>query len=240
MARWNFARGARAALIAIAVASCGIFDFDVNLSKQTFTVDFGQQTGTMPAVACTSSAGGACDTAATFNVDSTGASGGVPSTTAVTLGCDDASHQCYAQVTSRAVQTMSVLQDNDFSSKVARHAVSFVKVADVAYTIPSNTLTFDVPKADVYAGPAGATSETDAGVALLGSTEPIKAGTTVTTPLHLIVDDNNPARSVIEHAVEHKLDFVFIVVISPRLDAGQPVPAGAIQITVAPKLTVGL
>lgn len=239
MARLNFARAARAALLALAVASCGLFDFDVNLSKQTFTIDFGQRTGTMPAVACTSSAG-ACDSAASFDVDTTAASGGVPSTTAVTLGCDDASHQCYAQVTSRAVQTMSVLQDDDFSSKVARHAVSFVKVADVAYTIPSNTLTFDVPKADVYAGPAGTTSETDPGVALLGSTQPIAAGVTVTTPLHLIVDDNNPARPVIEHAVEHKLDFVLIVVVSPRLDAGQPVPAGAVQITVAPKLTVGL
>lgn len=239
MARLNFARSARAALIAIAVASCGIFDFDVNLSKQTFTVDFGQQTGTMPAVACDSSAG-ACDAAASLNLDTTQASGGVPSTTAVTLGCDSTSHQCFAQVTARAVQTMAVLQDDDFSSKVARHAVSFVKVADVAYTIPSNTLTFDVPKADVYAGPAGATSETDPGVALLGSTQPIAAGTTITAPLHLIVGDNNPARSVIEHAVEHKLDFVFIVVVSPRLDAGNPVPAGAVQIVVAPKLTVGL
>jgi hypothetical protein len=239
MARWDFAKGARAALIAIAAASCGLFDFDVNLSKQTFTLDFGTQTGTMPAIACDASAG-ACDAAASFNLDTSSESGGVPSTTAVTLGCDTSSHQCYAQVTSRAVQTMSVLQDNDFSSKVARHAVSFVKVADVAYTIPSNTLTFDVPKADVYAGPAGATRETDPGVALLGSTQPIAAGTTMTTALHLIVDDNNPARPVIEHAVENKQDFVFIVVVSPRLDAGQPVPAGAVQIVVAPKLTVGL
>jgi len=57
---------------------------------------------------------------------------------------------------------------------------------------------------------------------------------------HLIVDDNSPARPVIEHAVENKQDFVFIVVASPRLDAGMTVPAGAIQIDIAPKLTIGL
>jgi len=45
---------------------------------------------------------------------------------------------------------------------------------------------------------------------------------------------------VIEHAVENKQDFVFIVVASPRMNAGSTVPAGAIQIDIAPKLTIGL
>src|SRR5262249_26544654 len=133
-----------------------------------------------------------------------------------------------------------VIQDDSFTSKIERHALGFVKVADVAYTIPANTLTFDIPSVDVYAGPAGATRETDPGVALLGSTGPIAAGTTTTSEQHLIVKDDNPARPVIEHAVEHKQDFVFIVVASPRMNAGNPVPAGSIQIVVAPKLTVGL
>ena len=33
---------------------------------------------------------------------------------------------------------------------------------------------------------------------------------------------------------------MFIVVANPRLDAGAPIPAGSVQIDVAPKLTVGL
>ena len=155
---------------------------------------------------------------------------GIPSTVDVTLGCDAASQQCYALVNARAAQTVAVLQDDNFSSKVARHSLSLVKLSDVAYTIPSNTLTFDIPQADVYAGPAGSTRETDPGVALLGTTQPIKAGTPTTETQHMTIDDDAPARPVIEHAVENKQDFVFIVVASPRMNAGNPVPAGSIQI----------
>ncbi len=226
-------------LLAIAVGSCGLFDFTVNLAPQTFKLDFGQQAGTMPTVACDASAG-ACNGAASFNFDTTATTPGTPSQVGVTLGCDDASRQCFAQVTARAQTTVGVIQDNSFTSKVERHAVSFVKVADIAYTIPTNSLTFDIPHIDIYAGPAGSTLETDPGVALLGSTQPITAGMTTTEPLHLIVTDDSPARPVIEHAVEHKQDFVFIVVASPRMNAGSPVPAGAIEIDVAPSLTVGL
>ena len=225
-----------ALLLAGASPGCGLFDFDVDLAQQTFTLDFGQQTGTMPAVACDASAG-ACTGAASFDATATA---GIPSTVDVTLGCDDASRQCYAQVNARATQTVAVLQDDNFSSKVARHALSFVKLADVAYTIPSNTLTFDIPQADVYAGPAGSTRETDPGVALLGTTQPIKANTPTTEAQHMIINDDSPARPVIEHAVENKQDFVFIVVASPRMNAGNPVPAGSIHIVVSPKLKVGL
>jgi hypothetical protein len=227
---------ALAGLFLAASLGCGLFDFDVDLAQQTFTLDFGQQTGTMPAIACDASAG-ACGSAAPFDATTTA---GIPSTVDVTLGCDAASQQCYALVNARAAQTVAVLQDDNFSSKVARHGLSFVKLADIAYTIPTNTLTFDIPQADVYAGPAGSTRETDPGVALLGTTQPIMAGTPTTETQHMVISDDAPARPVIEHAVENKQDFVFIVVASPRMNAGNPVPAGSIQIIVSPKLEVGL
>src|SRR5262245_49802964 len=99
--------GARVVVLALAVAgaACGLFDFDVNLSMQKFSLDFGQQTGTMPAIACDATAG-ACSGAATFNFDTSSA--GVPSQVDVALGCDAASGQCYAQATARAVTTVGV------------------------------------------------------------------------------------------------------------------------------------
>ena len=77
-------------------------------------------------------------------------------------------------------------------------------------------------------------------MALLGTTQPIKANAPTTEAQHMIINDDSPARPVIEHAVENKQDFVFIVVASPRMNAGNPVPAGSIQIVVSPKLKVGL
>jgi hypothetical protein len=236
MARGKTPIRALAAVFLAASLGCGLFDFDVDLAQQTFTLDFGQQAGTMPAIACDASAG-TCGSTPTFDA---GTTAGVPATVDVTLGCDAASQQCYALVNARAAQTVAVLQDDDFSSKVARHGLSFVKLADIAYTIPTNTLTFDIPQADVYAGPAGSTRETDPGVGLLGTTQPIRAGTPTTETQHMTIDDDAPARSVIEHAVENKQDFVFIVVASPRMNAGNAVPAGSIQIVVSPKLKVGL
>src|SRR5690348_4992977 len=82
------------AALAVAAASCGIFDFTVNLAPQTFKLDFGQQTGTMPAIACDASAG-ACQNAASLNLD-TSSMTGVPSQVDVSLGCDAGSGQCYA------------------------------------------------------------------------------------------------------------------------------------------------
>jgi len=235
--------GGRAGICALAAflvagAGCGWFDFDVDLAKQSFALDFGQQTGVMPTVACDAS-GGACSAAMSFTFDAS-STAGAPSDVDVSVACDQGSQLCYAQASARASQTVAVLQDDSFSSKVGRNTLSLVKLADIAYTIPSNTLTFDIPHVDVYAGPAGSTRETDPGVALVGTTQPIMAGVTSSDAQHLIVDDNSPARPVIEHAVENKQDFVFIVVASPRLDAGMAVPAGAIQIDIAPKLTIGL
>jgi hypothetical protein len=231
-----------AALLIAAAAGCStdILDVDVDLATQSFALDFGQQSGTIPTASCNDTiVQQVCASAPPIAVD-TSSTTGVPSDVEVQLGCDAGSGQCYMQASAHASQPVDVLQDDSFSSRVERHMLSFVQLADVAYTIPVNTLTFDIPQIDIYAGPAGSTRETDPGVALVGSTQPIAAGTVVTEPLHVIIDKDTPARPVIEHAVENKQEFVFIVVAKPRLGAGAPIPAGAVQIDVAPKLVVGL
>jgi hypothetical protein len=234
--------GIVAALAIAAAASCGtdVFDVDVNLATQSFALDFGQQSGTIPTASCDDTVvQQVCGDAPTVAVD-TSSTTGVPSDVEVQLGCDPGSGQCYVQASAHASQAVDVLQDDSLSSRIERHMLGFVQLADVAYTVPVNTLTFDIPQIDIYAGPAGSQRETDPGVALVGSTQPIAAGTVVTEPLHVIIDKDAPARPVIEHAVENKQEFVFIVVANPRLGAGAPIPAGAVQIDVSPKLVVGL
>ena len=226
--------------LAIAAAGCGdIFDFDVDLATQTFTLDFGQQTGTVPAIACNdASVQQACAGSSSFTIDTSSSTGSAPSQVDVALGCDG-NGMCFAEASARVAQSVSVLQDNSFSSRVGRHALGLVKLADIAYTVPANSMTIDIPKVDVYAGPAGSQRETDPGVAVVGSTQPIPAGTMITDQQHMIIDDNTPARPVIEHAIENKQDFVFIVVATPRMDAGSPIPAGSVQVDIYPHLKVG-
>ena len=235
--RTGIRAGVLAALLGIP-AGCDVFDFSVSLTSQTFKLDFGQQSGTVPAVACDAAAD-VCGSTLAVNFDTSSVSG-VPSDVDVAVACDTSSGQCYAQANARAAQTVGVLQDDDFSSKVGRNGLGFLQEIDIGYTIPLNTLTFDIPQLDVYAGPAGSVRETDPGVALVGHTQPIAAGMTTTTQVHMEISDDAPALPVIQNAVEDKRDFVFIVVATPRMDAGMPVPAGAVQIDVYPSVVVGL
>jgi hypothetical protein len=233
--------GIRAGVLAVLLgvpAGCDVFDFSVSLQSQTFKLDFGQQSGTVPAVACDAAAD-VCGSTLAVNFD-TSSIAGVPSDVEVAVGCDTGSGQCYAQANARAAQTIGVLQGDDFSSKVGRNGVAFVQKINVGYTIPLNTLTFDIPQLDVYAGPAGSLRETDPGVALVGHTQPIAAGVTTTSQVHMQIAEDAPALPVIQNAIEDKHDFVFIVVAAPRMDAGMPVPAGAVQVDVYPSVVVGL
>jgi len=239
---WNIGAVAGLTLAAALGGGCSadVFDVDVALMARTFVADFGTQAGTIPTVACTDAvAQQVCGGSPSVGVDTSSATG-VPSNVQVTLGCDTSTNQCFAQASAHLSQPVDVLQDDAFVTRVERHTLSFVQLVDVAYTIPANTLTFDIPKIDIYAGPAGSTRETDPGVALVGSTQPISAGTVVNDAQHITISDDTPARPVIEHAIENKQEFVFVVVANPRLDAGAPVPAGTVQIDVSPKLTIGL
>jgi len=71
-------------------------------------------------------------------------------------------------------------------------------------------------------------------------TQPVPAGATFADAHHITISDETPARPLIEHAIENKQEFVFVVVTNPRLESGAAIPAGTVQIDVAPKLTVGL
>jgi hypothetical protein len=76
------------------------------------------------------------------------------------------------------------------------------------------------------------------GVALLGMTKPIPAGTTIVTGQHLIIDDDTPARPLIEDAIRNLSEIAFIVVVTPRIDAGGAMPAGVIRVNVYPSVVV--
>ena len=224
--------------LAVAAGGCG-WDIDIDLTPQSFKLDFGQQTGTVPAIPCNAdTVDQVCGATPSVTVDTSSATTGAPSQVDLALGCD-ASGMCFAEASARVAQSVGVLQDNDFSTRLERHALGLVKLADIGYTVPANSMTIDIPKIDVYAGPAGSTRETDAGVAIVGSTQPIAAAAVITDRQHLIIDDNSPARPVIEHAIENKQDFVFIVVAKPVMTAGSPIPAGAVQVDIYPHIKVG-
>lgn len=220
-----------------AACSSDIFDVDVDLAPRTFSADFGAPSGTIPTVTCDPSNAGVCGAGQIANVES---QGNVPAIVSVSLGCDAATARCYAQANARVAYEINVLMDDSFVQKVERRAVSFVRRIDLAYTIPTNTLTFDIPTVDVYVGPAGSTVETDEGVAFVDSISPVTAGEIVTDPRPFTLAEDSPARNLIADKIKAKEPFVVLVVAAPRLEAGAPIPAGAFELVIYPSITVGL
>jgi hypothetical protein len=216
-----------------------VFDVDIALAPHAYDADFGPSAGTIPTVACDPTAPTACDVGMTLAVTSTDAA--VPADVSVDVACDATSARCYAEARARLAYELDVLQDDAFVTKVERRAISVVRSIDLAYTVPTNTLTFDVPLIDVYVGPAGTKAETDPGVAHVDSLAPLAAGTTfVDSPRHLTLADGSPARTLIEQSIQAEQPFVFVLVAAPRLEAGAALPGGAFEIDVVPTVALGL
>lgn len=213
-----------------------IFDFDVSFATRSFTADFGAQGGTIPTVTCDPAAPDACGRGEIVQAVSDG------DVARVSIGCDAATGRCHAQADASLAYELSVLAENDFVTKVERKAVSFVRMLDLAYAVPVNTLTFAVPRIDFFVGPAGARVPTDAGVVAIDSIENLAAGKTVPVEdaAHLTLQDQSPARTLIESSIRAREPFVLMFQTSPRVEAGQPVPAGKLEIDLYPKVRVGL
>jgi hypothetical protein len=225
-----------ATLVGAPACSTNVFDTNVKLATQTYQMDFGSATGTIPTVTCGAGAPSVCDTQQRAAVTTTPG----PSQVTVQAGCDSATSRCFLEATARLTYLVDVLQDGGFVTAVERHSAWTVKSVNLAYTVPTNTLTFDIPSVDVYVGPPGTTSETDPGVAHVDSTMPIAAGTTfVDQPRQLTVAAGSDARNLIVSSVENKQTIVFVVVAKPRVEAGAPIPAGHLELDIYPTLVLG-
>jgi hypothetical protein len=238
LVRWAFVWAA--VIVGLVIAngcSRDVFDVTADLKTQTYRADFGTATGTIPAVSCDPATPATCSEGAV--VDVTAPTGAGPADVQFSTGCDAATSRCFVQASARVAYAVDVFQDDGFTSKVASHVVEFVRVADLAYAVSMNSLTFDVPKIDIYVGPAGITRETDPGVVAVGSTPPLPAGTLLAEG-HLTVDDASPARATIEDDIRNERPLTFLIVLSPQIEAGAAVPAGAIQVELSPHLLIGL
>jgi hypothetical protein len=228
------------ATVAWIINGCGgkTVGFDVDLQREVYASDFGSASGTLPEIACSTSGDPLCDQLPVVRAD-TSAATGAPSNATVVVACDTQKSRCFAQVSASVFQSVDVRLDPGFKGTLEGRLITFVKVLDLTYSVPSNTLTFAVPAIHVFVGPAGVTRETDDGVVAVGSTPLVPAGATVEDG-HLAIDDASPARSTIENAIRRKQTFVFVLVFTPRIASGDPIPAGAIEVDLTPKLTIGL
>jgi hypothetical protein len=225
-----------AASLALSGCSSDIFDVSVQMGEEAFHLDFGTTTGTVPTVACDPATPAPCGTGGVITL-ANGAG-----ETELAAGCDGGTARCYMQANTRVFYVVDVLRDDAFTSKVGRKGVTLVRMLDVAYAVPSNTATFDIPRIDVHVGPAEARQVGDAGVTLVDSVPLIAAGQKISleSPGHLTIADESPGRALIESSIKRKAPFVFIVTTEPRMESGSALPSGSIDIVLRPLLGLGV
>ena len=212
-----------------------VFDVDVALADD-FAVDFGSASGTIPTVTCDAQNPAICGEGVVVEFM------GAPGQATITPGCDGATARCFAQADARVTYTVDVLQDESFTSKVGRQAVKLVRRVDVAITIPTNTMTFEIPEIDIFVGPPGTQQPSDPGVFPVDVVRSIAAGTTIAAAeaRHLVVADGSPARNLIESSITSKTPFVFLLTLAPRLESGAALPAGMLAVELQTLLGLGL
>jgi hypothetical protein len=235
------------ALVGAAIAAgCGdLAGADIVLAPTSLRADFGSTPGTVPSLACTAGDKSACMA--------------VPAPAGVSgwqVGCDTAAGQCFGQAELRIQQTVAATDPSSFDSAVGQQAVRYLRSIDIAYTIPSNTLTFALAKIQLFiarnaaAGGTG-TVAPDGGVVveqapappddvLVGDAVPLAAGQVIGDARHLSIGDGDPAFGVVSSQVEAGQDLVLVLVVSPRVLAGAPMPAGAVEVLCQPKLHFSL
>jgi len=226
------------AALVIAATACNtdIFNLELNLETVTLSADFGSATDTIPVIPCDPATPVVCGEAQV--VDTTAVHSAVADVS-VSPGCDAGTRQCFGDATIVLVQPVNVLQDNNFTTRVARGSTSLVRMVDIAYAMPVNTLTFAVPDIAVYVGPGDAVHASDPGVVPVDTIPGVPAGTPFTDRRHLRIAEGSDAANVIEQNIGARTPFTFILVTTPRIVGGAPAPAGAFEIDLYPTVQVG-
>jgi hypothetical protein len=220
------------ASLALAFAAClttrGI---EYALDPEEFTADFGSATGNFPDVDCSTDA--MCS--------------GVPNLPqGFTTACDTSINKCVASYDLRLLQQVNLSQQKGFPEQVATSPVaSAVSVEAVNYWTPSNTLSFDSPAIDIYVGGQAVQKETDAGAMKLGTVSALPAkqrtacgggaaGTRDSACGVALTDDGVHALALL--AKEYRTPFNVIAVAHVIAHAGDPLPAGKLDLVVQPVL----
>jgi hypothetical protein len=200
-----------------------------------YRYDFGTNTDTVPEVDCSQNAG-VC--------------AGIPHPPNTTTTCDTTTQplRCIVVVEERRVETVSLSAEPNFPEVVAG-AISIKARVDSATYWGTNGLPLATPPIEIYVGPENAQRETDAGVTRFGTlgSLPARGGTTCnpgtpgTRESACSLETTGPGRDALAKLANNfRTPFNILLVTRIQLRAGDPLPNGQLDLTVAPRLSFTL
>ncbi|HXT96949.1 MAG TPA: hypothetical protein VN853_11665 [Polyangia bacterium] len=222
--------------LALALAGCGLISSDISkitfdLPTETYTFDTSMwgnlPMGMVPSVPCTSDMD--CCTAATLV--------GM-SCTSPQLDCNTSTSTCEASVPESASSSinlaMQVPQLQDFGGK----ALSNVTISKITYSVSNNTMNIDLPAMTIYLAPDKVTDPTDPRAVPFGTTMPIPKMTDPTNQQVMLVPNASAVFSMFTSDISNP--FNIIAATTVKIEGGQPVPMGAVTLSVTGSLSAQL
>ncbi len=219
------------AIAALALAGCGLISSDItkltfDLPTQSYTFDTSMwgnlPAGTVPAVPCTSSSD--CCTS--------GALAGISCTT-TPLDCNAGT--CEAAVPESVSSSIDLASQVPQLSGFAGHALSQITISKITYSVSNNTMNIDLPAMTIYLAPQGVTDPNDPQAVMFGTTMPIPAGTDPTNQPVTLVSNASQVFGMFTANISTPFNLIAATVV--KIEAGQPVPKGAITIAVTGALS---
>ncbi|MSP59942.1 MAG: hypothetical protein EXR72_06305 [Myxococcales bacterium] len=148
--------------------------------------------------------------------------------------CDAGKCAIHADVT--IVQTIDLSKEQSFPSSVANSSVvNAVVVNAVRFWAPTNTLSFDTPPIDLFVGSTAVNADTDPGAQRMGTVPVIPQGQTTAqaSPKNVTLTEAGKG-ALATFAKSFRTPFHVLAVAHVVVAAGQPVPAGKIDLYVQP------
>jgi hypothetical protein len=228
---WGRRRAALGTLGALALlsTSCGITEMNIPLAEQKFTYDLMNSFPfPIPKQVCPKP-----PSTMTCQSIFTSMTGIIDNR--VKASCDTATDQCVVDLSLIIVYIINVAEDPAFTTGFAQGQADAVRDVTLNYTITNNG-NFNIDKIDVYIGPNGIMSKSDAGVVPMESLGPIPANGLLTQNQQpMIIVDGTPAHAqVIENIKNPAIPFNFLMTSTVRFKGGDPLPTGSVVVQLQP------
>ena len=221
-----------ATLLELTVGGCGVTAQDQKLGTQTFSYTIpatGLPAGfTLPPIPCAD-----VSTCSSFL---RAANISLPGLTPV---C--AANQCAADLKLTILYIIDAANDPAFTLGIAQGEADKMRDVKMTYGITS-TMNLAINQIDVYAGADGIKSVSDPKAQYLGTVGPVAAMGTIPDSVdnYLLIEDGTPPHTQFVNYAKHpenKFD-VLMVATTPRLKAGDQIPAGSIEVRMIPIVTL--
>ena len=218
-------------LFAVAAAGCGATPQDQKLGQQTFTYTIpptGLPSGfSLPPIAC-------ADVSTCYSF-LRAANINLPGLTPV---CD--ANYCAADLKLTILYVIDAVNDPAFTLGIAQSEADKFRDVKMTYGITS-TINLAINQIDVYVGKDGLRSPSDPNSIYLGTVGPVAAmGVVPDGQNYLLIEDGTPAHTQFVNYAKHPENKfnVLMVATTPRLKAGDPIPAGGIEVRMVPIVTL--